>query len=357
MNDLRRWDVDFTLSLHNRTGKYFIGRDLIDALPEQFGKVSVWRVPERIAATPLARKVIGRLWAEEDRLRRKFPIAVAQQASRRPVLHLDPMTVLNWRLSARDGVLCHDLGPITHPELFDPSVTLLYERAYARIAELRPRMIFVSQTSRAAFAALYGAPASATVIYPPIRPGVEAGDHTPVDGVGPRFLLTVGSIGRRKNQQASIRAFARSGLADAGYQYVICGSREPGYADVLSEAERTPGVLILPYVSDEHLRWLYAHAQGFVLVSLLEGFGVPVAEAMRCGRVPLVSAGSVLEEVAGPMAIAVDPESVDDIAKGMAQVAALSPAELADRVAGLQARVLTFSMPAFVDAWKTFLTD
>ena len=356
MDDLRRWDVDFTLSLHNRTGKYFIGRDLIDAFPDQFASATVWRVPERIAATPFARKVIGRLWAEEGRVRRRFPKAVPQQASRRAVLHLDPMTVLNWRLSARDGVLCHDLGPITHPDLFDPSVTRLYERAYTRIAEQRPRMAFVSEASRTAFEAHYGTPASATVIYPPIRPGVEGGAQTPVDGVGRQFLLTVGSIGRRKNQQASIRAFALSGLADMGYQYVICGSREPGYPAVLAEAERTPGVLILPYVSDAQLRWLYAHAQGFVLVSLLEGFGVPVAEAMRCGRIPLISAGSVLEEVAGPTAIAVDPGSVSDIADGMAQLAALRPAQIAARVASLQARVLTFSMPAFVNAWKSFLT-
>jgi hypothetical protein len=37
------------------------------------------------------------------------------------------------------------------------------------------------------------------------------------------------------------------------------------------------------------LRWLYANAIGFVLVSLLEGFGVPVAEAINRGILLLVS--------------------------------------------------------------------
>ena len=82
------------------------------------------------------------------------------------------MTVLGWHVASHDAVLCHDLGPLTHPELFAPSVTALYERVYARIAERQPRMAFVSQASKAAFQRLYGTGSPATVIYPPIRTGV-----------------------------------------------------------------------------------------------------------------------------------------------------------------------------------------
>jgi len=116
------------------------------------------------------------------------------------------MTVLGWHVASHDAVLCHDLGPLTHPELFAPSVTALYERVYARIAERQPRMAFVSQASKAAFQRLYGTGSPATVIYPPIRTGVAGGAQHAVDGVEGLFLLTVGSIGRRKNQLASIRA-------------------------------------------------------------------------------------------------------------------------------------------------------
>ncbi len=318
--------------------------------------MKIWRLPERVGVNALSRKVIGRLWAEEDRLRARYPKLLPRQRSRRAVLHLDPMTVLGWHVTSHDAVLCHDLGPLTHPELFAPSVTALYERVYARIAERQPRMAFVSQASKAAFQRLYGTESPATVIYPPIRTGVAGGAQHAVDGVEGLFLLTVGSIGRRKNQLASIRAFARAGLADAGYRYVICGSREPGSEAVIAEAEQTPGVILLPYVSDEQLRWLYAHARGFVLVSLLEGFGVPVAEAMRNGLVPLISADSVLEEVAGPSAIAVDPHSVEAIAAGMIQLAELRPDQIAARRVDLEARLGAFSMPTFVDAWRAFLS-
>jgi glycosyltransferase involved in cell wall biosynthesis len=50
------------------------------------------------------------------------------------------------------------------------------------------------------------------------------------------------------------------------------------------------------------------------LVSLWEGFGLPVIEAMACGTAVLTSNCSSLPEVAGDAAALADPYSVDDIA-------------------------------------------
>jgi glycosyltransferase involved in cell wall biosynthesis len=350
-----KWDVDFTLSLHNRTGKYFIGKEIIDGLPDLIGNVCAWRVPDGLTSNHSLRRIFGRLWKEEERIRSRFIPALPYQYSSSPVLHLDPLSVLNWDISAKDLVLCHDLGPITHPELFDDAVATAYRRAYARIQKFRPRLVFVSLASRNAFETLYGADLPSQVIYPPIRSAVVSGLAAPVEGVGSRFLLTVGSIGRRKNQIASIRAFARSNLADGGMQYVICGTREPGADDVLAEAERTRGVVMLPYVSDDELHWLYGNASGFVLPSLLEGFGVPLAEAMCHGLVPLVSAESVLQEVAGPMAIAVEPTSDASIAAGMVELASLTKTEIARRQEGMKLQLSQYSSQAFLSRWRELL--
>ena len=50
-------------------------------------------------------------------------------------------------------------------------------------------------------------------------------------------------------------------------------------------------------IKDEEKRWLYAHAQAFLFPSRLEGFGIPVLEAMRFGCKVFSSRFSSLPEV------------------------------------------------------------
>ena len=358
------WDVDFSLALHNRTGKYYLGRDLLTDQADLVRRVHYWRrSPGRVPAG-LEARVIGRLLAWEIRARRSS--AAARRLPRfrpaRPVLHLDPFTVLFSELSASDMVLCHDLGPITHPDLFAPAVTDLYHRAYAEIVDKGPRMAFVSRASRDAFVALHGPAADSRVIYPAVRTEIggdgdgDGDGGRAVEGVEPPFLLTVGSIGRRKNQALTIRAFARSGLAREGVRYVVCGAREPGFDAAAEAAAGTPGVHLLPYVSDAELAWLYGHAAGFVLTSRLEGFGIPVAEAIARGLVPLVSEGGVLEEVAGEAALTADPDDEAAVAEGLRTLAGMTEGERGSLRPRLREAVGRFTREAFARGWREALT-
>ena len=176
-----------------------------------------------------------------------------------------------------------------------------------------------------------------------------------VERVPRKYFLTVGSIGARKNQMRSIEAFAASGLASAGYAYVICGGPEPGAEPVVETARRTPGVILPGYVDDAELRWLYRNALGFVLPSLLEGFGLPAAEAIYHGLVPLLSSGGALAEVAGDSAIYVDPLDVTDIAAGMVTLAGLTPEERDRRVEQSLLSIGRFSPEAAATRWRAAL--
>jgi len=52
-------------------------------------------------------------------------------------------------------------------------------------------------------------------------------------------------------------------------------------------------------VSDTDRQWLYEHCEAFLFPSLTEGFGLPVLEAMQCGRPVFVSRATSLPEIAG----------------------------------------------------------
>ncbi|MET0531611.1 MAG: glycosyltransferase family 1 protein [Microvirga sp.] len=352
-------DVDFSLALHNRTGKYFIGRDILADHHDLIGTVRYWRVAAKHAPVDPLGLAIGKAMALETEYRvrsRFFDVHLPKIRPRARVLHTDPFTVVYHQLMEGDLVLCHDLGPVTHPELFAPDVAVLYRRAYEDVSRVGPHMVFVSCASQAAFHAHFPARyASSRVIYPHIRSEVLEGDEAAVAGITKPFLLTIGNVGARKNQLRAIAAFASAGLAQEGVQYVICGGREPGYEDVVGASD-APGIRLLGYVGDKELNWLYANASGFLLPSLLEGFGLPVAEAIARGLVPLVSRDGVLHEVAGNDALLVDPQDTESIAAGMKHLVKMGEAERKTRLLGLTASLDRFTRDAFRRSWGEVLT-
>ena len=350
-------DVDFTLAVHNRTGKYFIGKDLIDGVPDLIGRT--YYGPAALPAPPNG--VVGRILARVQGWQvqafsgqRRLPLP--RRTSRRPILHLDPFTVGSTILKPQDVVLCHDIGPITHPSLFEERVSAAYEAIYAEVARVGPHLVFVSAASMAEFHDRYDAdPRRSLVIYPPIALSHGAAPPMHVDAVSGPFLLTVGSIGARKDQLSCIRAFGASGLAERGYRYVLCGGREPGFEEVAAAARSTPGVVLLPYVTDGQLAWLYQHAESFILASRLEGFGMPVAEAIAHGLVPIVTRNSVLEEVAGEGAQLVGAGNIDEIAAAMTDAAAMPADERLNRLSALQVAIQRFTPERFIRLWRAKL--
>ncbi|SDB82261.1 glycosyltransferase [Paraburkholderia lycopersici] len=348
-------NVDFSLALNDRTGKLFLGKDIISSLGGRVTRVHYGRLHE-FPHNDLMRRIAGRLTHKETiaRVHRSRLVSwLPAIRDPRPTLHLDPLSVVRHRLEARDIVLCHDVGPITHPQYFAAGVDDLYLQAYDQIRRMKPHMVFVSKTSQSEFHKLYGYDyASSNVIYIPTRLGIKEGEGHPVDGISCRFLLTVGSIGDRKNQARCIEAFAASGLADEGWQYVIAGGPEPGAVAVVELARRTPGVVLPGYTTDDALRWLYRNASGFVLMSLLEGFGMPVIEAIEHDLPCLVSGSSILTEVGGEAMLDADPLDLQAIASGMRSLADMSGEERIRRMSQARAHLRIFAREPILASWR-----
>jgi glycosyltransferase involved in cell wall biosynthesis len=56
---------------------------------------------------------------------------------------------------------------------------------------------------------------------------------------------------------------------------------------------------------------------GLAFCSTVEGFGLPILEAMACGCPVITSTTSCMPEVAGDAALLADPHDVADIARAM----------------------------------------
>lgn len=351
--------MDFSLGLINRTGAYIICRDILREMPEYFPEVRYWRFIRRELPTGLFRRIAGRLMLHELSLlkdRNTFIWPDGRRTPHRRRLILDPLYVLRSRLEPEDIVLCHDIGPVSHPELFGGRS--LYEETYEKIRRVGPGMVFVSDATQRAFRERYGDGFRfLQTVAQYVRPGVLTGDTEPVPGVKPPFLLTVGALEARKNHLRVLDAYAQSGLSARGVSYVFCGSRHFGAEVILEKAARTPGAKALGYVTEPQLRWLYQNGCGFVLPSLLEGFGLPPIEAAQRGLVPIVSAGGAQEEAIGGAGVLVDPMSVDSIMQGMLRVVdmAQSERETLLRRAAHRGRVLSYGR--FIAGWRKVLRD
>jgi glycosyltransferase involved in cell wall biosynthesis len=76
------------------------------------------------------------------------------------------------------------------------------------------------------------------------------------------------------------------------------------------------------FVPAHNLPALYEACTVFAFPSILEGYGLPVIEAMAHGAAVVTSRGTSTEEVAGGAAVLVDPLSVESIAAGVSEAIA-----------------------------------
>ena len=158
------------------------------------------------------------------------------------------------------------------------------------------------------------------------------------------FWLTVATVEPRKNHLRLLKAYARLKRERGGLLPIVFAGGKGWLMERLETEISALGldrdVFVLGYVDKAPLAWLLRNCFAFVYPSLFEGFGLPVLEAMSCGRPVLTSSVSSLPEVAGEAAILVDPYSVRSLHSGLDRLArdrelrdqlkALGPAQAAN---------------------------
>jgi glycosyltransferase involved in cell wall biosynthesis len=160
------------------------------------------------------------------------------------------------------------------------------------------------------------------------------------------YILFVGNLKPHKNVKTLLHAFSQMcAHSDFDHQLVILGDDRKWKVDLVSECEKSginDRVLFAPHVRYEDLPWVYGAAEILVMPSFIEGFGLPVLEAMACGTPVVCSRAASLPEVAGDAAEYFEPTSVEGLAAGMERVLGSAERQAELRHRGLE-RVKLFS--------------
>ena len=282
------------------------------------------------------------------------PITIAPSVRKEDsrCVFLDPLYVLFSELSSADVVLVHDLSPVTTPAWHRADVARLYERAFVKIAKAGPQLVSVSANSAETYHANYGYPRRPIRVIPLFVPDHVHPGSGPLLTPRPYFLF-VGSLEARKNVCGAIEAFRLSNLAEKGDDLLIVAGIRHDAEAALKAGRATSGVIFYGFMDDAEIAGVYEGATGFVYPSYLEGFGVPLLEALMHGIPAVASITGACSEVGGDLVAYHDPDDHAAIAKELRRIAAMTAEDRAMFAMQARRRVSEhFSLESFHANWR-----
>lgn len=224
----------------------------------------------------------------------------------------------------RSVVTIHDLIFERLPHLFKPVDRAIYRHKFQSACRRADVVVAVSDQTRRDLIELYGVDDSKiSVIYqdcnPVFQKALTKEEQSSICagyGITGSFILCVGTLEERKNQHRLVEAFAQ--LKNHDFKLVLVGKPTP-YLQKIRETIRQlkleDRVLLLHNVSTPHLPALYQAAEVFAYISIYEGFGIPIVEALHSGTAVLAARGSCLEEAGGPGGLYADPYQTENISE------------------------------------------
>lgn len=337
-----------------RTGIARYTRGLVHALTaaatghEFIVLISNHHRPQEIALPPCARAVVSDAeWLAGDRERQVLASEASHWRADRFHAIFPPMG-----LQEIPSVLTvFDVTPLTHPELHQAIVRDAFARAWRFLDTTRPRIVAVSHATRDAILAAGSCDPDPAVI------GIGLSvpfDAPPLDGrrpgsAGRSGVLFVGTLEPRKN--AALVLDAARLIHERGGEVPVTFAGKTGWGDqAWQERMRDlPHISVRGFVTDDELLALYRQTAILVCPSTVEGFGLPVLEAMAQGALTLVARTPALEELVGDPRLTVN---LDAGAFARAIEWWLShPAEMTAATARLRQRAAEFTWRGVADRW------
>lgn len=242
----------------------------------------------------------------------------------------------------------------------------LYAKLIPKLAACKAgRVITVSDYSAKKISGVMGIPRSRIAVIPPaidpvFRPvkSDEFRRQVQTDLGCDRFALILGSAQPRKNLRNMMAALREASSQDPGLGLIVTWTEAPDFKTwaVRNNIKLWEKVSIWNKPAQEDLVLLYSNSDVFLFVSKLEGFGLPVIEAMACGCPVITSNTSALPETAGSAAMLVSPEAVNEIADSVLELTESAERRQALIEAGLK-RAADFCFPETASALREVYKD
>jgi len=240
-------------------------------------------------------------------------------------------------------VSVHDISFLERPEYFPPARAAQLQLTVRRTVRRAARILTPSEFSAQAIRRAYNLPEEKVTVVPnavssSFRPMSREQARAAVRGrlgVPVPYVLMVGDLQPRKNQTGLIHAFEElvRQHPELPHHLVLVG-QDSWYASRVRRAAADSScahrIHFTGFVTDDELVQLYGGCDVFAFPSFYEGFGIPILEAMACGRAVTCSNSSAMLEVADGAAIVFDPQSGEQMFRALRDL--LLNAELRTRM-------------------------
>lgn len=237
----------------------------------------------------------------------------------KPDLYHGMAFVIPYALPCPSVVTVYDLSFERYPEILSTLRRHYLQRFTRSSCQRATRIIAISASTAEDMVQLWGIDRAKIDIAPPaVSPEFRPLDVEKIAKfrqeakLPARFLLFLGTLEPRKNLAMLIRAYAQlpKSLRDEVH-LVLGGGKGWMYEDIfatITEYDLENHVHLPGYIAPQDLVLWYNAAEAFVYPALYEGFGIPILEALACGKPVLAANTSSLPEAAGDIGLLLPPD-------------------------------------------------
>jgi len=244
---------------------------------------------------------------------------------------LSPDGYASLSTSVKTVMVTHDVAHLHHPEQIAFLVRKYYQQMVPRFLKRAQKVVTVSEFTRSDILKNYSIdPQKVVPIYNGCRKEFQAIDVNKKIEIrkkyteGEEYFFYVGAVHPRKNVHRLITAFDQFKTNTSSKKKLLIGGRfawKTGDVKLAYDnAKHKEDIVFLGYLKNEEVPELMGAAFALTYVSLFEGFGLPLVEAMNCGVPFITSNCSSMPEVAGEAGMLVNPESVLEISQALQKI-------------------------------------
>jgi len=231
-----------------------------------------------------------------------------------------PFNIKNFK--GKKIVTVHDLIFLRYPKLYPFLDSKIYNKKFRHACDIADVIIAISEETKRDIEKYYFIPENKIkVIYqscdeqyyqnPSVTRIQEVIDKHKLPEI---FLLYVGTIEERKNLLTLIKALKQ--VKDI--PLVIVGKKKSYFKTVMEYIRKNKlenRVQFLEYASNTDLPVIYSLATVFVFPSVLEGFGIPIIEALTSKTPVITTLGGCFPEAGGPDTLYINPDDEHELAE------------------------------------------